>query len=89
VSNCRSCISAFGLLKWKHHCEACGDVYCDSCLSDFALARVVVPPGTMARVCGQCRLKRSLSCPCHMAQNQPSPVILGLELVRLKDSQFS
>lgn len=28
---CRKCKTEFGLLTWKHHCRACGKVFCDFC----------------------------------------------------------
>lgn len=28
---CRKCKTEFGLLAWKHHCRACGKVFCDFC----------------------------------------------------------
>ena len=31
VSMCRNCKTEFGLLAWKHHCRACGKVFCDFC----------------------------------------------------------
>ncbi len=56
VSNCPKCHAAFGFLKRKHHCGACGVVFCDSCCS----ARVR-PPGFPAtiRACESCALKCS------------------------------
>jgi len=36
-------------MKWKYHCCNCGDVFCDQCLADFELAKVVVPPQTVSR----------------------------------------
>lgn len=28
---CRKCKAEFGMLTWKHHCRACGKVFCDFC----------------------------------------------------------
>jgi hypothetical protein len=31
VLSCQSCMSCFGLFNRKHHCRACGGVFCSSC----------------------------------------------------------
>ena len=31
VNECSSCKNKFTILRWKHHCRVCGDVFCDNC----------------------------------------------------------
>lgn len=35
VLNCQSCDKKFGLLIGKHHCRACGSVFCGSCCEQY------------------------------------------------------
>ena len=34
VNLCHQCDKKFGLLKTKHHCSWCGNVFCDDCTSN-------------------------------------------------------
>jgi hypothetical protein len=64
ITHC-PCGSAFSLLYRKHHCRACGNVFCYVCTQD----RIVIPrnlvgylrtegwwkPGEICRVCSKCK----------------------------------
>ncbi|CEG40707.1 run and fyve domain-containing protein 1 [Plasmopara halstedii] len=32
---CKICAKKFGLLRRKHHCRACGDIFCRRCLGFY------------------------------------------------------
>ena len=49
VSECARCQTKFGILKRKHHCRQCGDIFCDDC-SNYQ----IVLRGTLKRSCKQC-----------------------------------
>jgi hypothetical protein len=36
ITYCMLCKTPFGLLTYKHHCKACGNVVCESCSADKA-----------------------------------------------------
>eukprot|EP01147_Barroeca_monosierra_P009282 gene9282-1556_t len=38
---CQSCNATFGVLKHKHHCRLCGDIYCKNCLFRSVEAMIV------------------------------------------------
>ena len=40
VTRCYKCQTSFGLTVWKHHCRACGKVFCDEC----SLYYMKIPP---------------------------------------------
>lgn len=52
VFNCQFCDRAFGALKRKHHCRACGGIFCSECSNK----RIPVPrlDNTPRRVCLPC-----------------------------------
>ena len=51
VLTCNKCNTAFTLLNRKHHCRACGFVFCHNCSSN----RIPLKPGGIAeRVCIDC-----------------------------------
>eukprot|EP00406_Dinophysis_acuminata_P079571 CAMPEP_0179257752 /NCGR_PEP_ID=MMETSP0797-20121207/24954_1 /TAXON_ID=47934 /ORGANISM="Dinophysis acuminata, Strain DAEP01" /LENGTH=477 /DNA_ID=CAMNT_0020965747 /DNA_START=22 /DNA_END=1452 /DNA_ORIENTATION=+ len=31
VTECNGCSAGFGMMTWKHHCRACGNIYCHKC----------------------------------------------------------
>ena len=33
VSECKSCRKEFTVIRRKHHCRACGDIFCNQCSS--------------------------------------------------------
>jgi hypothetical protein len=52
-SLCAICLEAFTLVKSKHHCRACGDVFCEACSSKH----IVMPHygyTKAVRVCNPC-----------------------------------
>lgn len=56
-SKCELCESSFSLLKRRHHCRACGGIFCDDC----SKLRMVVPSrgfATEVRTCRMCHLKQ-------------------------------
>lgn len=62
VSHCRTCSSEFGMFKRRHHCRACGLIFCDHCTGN----RIAVHRSHYAeseekkkRVCAQCYASRS------------------------------
>lgn len=60
VTNCPSCNVSFNVRVRKHHCRACGNVFCSNCsdnkikISEYLYAEKV-------RVCDRCFLERSTS----------------------------
>jgi len=57
VSNCKGCNASFSLLTRRHHCRACGDVFCKSCTSfEIGLHRDHYAEGVekRKRVCASC-----------------------------------
>ena len=31
IKECNLCQVEFGMLRWKYHCRACGNVFCSNC----------------------------------------------------------
>eukprot|EP00758_Cryptobia_borreli_P007215 Tbor_TRINITY_DN5260_c0_g1::TRINITY_DN5260_c0_g1_i2::g.16774::m.16774 len=55
VLNCNKCNAAFGMMLRRHHCRACGFVFCYYCSNN----RVeLVPNGAKERVCIDCYRER-------------------------------
>ena len=49
-SNCYGCHEAFTIIKRKHHCRNCGNVFCSIC-SAFSIEKT---PGDRRRACASC-----------------------------------
>jgi len=68
VKECFGCQTTFGAFVWKHHCRACGLIFCDYCTRDRAL----FTPATGVydesyqqkekRVCGSCKARLQSCC---------------------------
>ncbi|POM73761.1 Hypothetical protein PHPALM_9356 [Phytophthora palmivora] len=58
VLRCGICAKKFGLLRWKHHCRACGDVCCRRCLG-FCLVDVPEQGVDLAYTCARCVQKNT------------------------------
>ena len=58
VTNCHGCDSKFTFSLRKHHCRACGDIFCDAC----SWRRILLPTiaamrkGKKERVCANCAI---------------------------------
>ncbi|XP_065887674.1 myotubularin-related protein 2-like isoform X2 [Dysidea avara] len=60
VSECKSCRKEFTVIRRKHHCRACGDIFCNQCSSQqHSLPHLGYP--APVRVCDGCqkRLKET------------------------------
>lgn len=65
VTNCYSCNLEFNFINRKHHCRACGRIFCYSCskwsehvpkdLIRYTNSDLWVKAGTVSRVCQSCR----------------------------------
>lgn len=53
VTCCAKCTTAFNLFKKKHHCRACGKVYCDTCTKNKIILKHI-DTAAMQRVCDIC-----------------------------------
>ncbi|OQR82726.1 hypothetical protein ACHHYP_15623 [Achlya hypogyna] len=53
VDACTGCNVAFGLFHRKHHCRACGHVFCGSCANDFEKL-LKCDLTTPVRICQRC-----------------------------------
>ncbi|CAF4506664.1 unnamed protein product, partial [Rotaria magnacalcarata] len=53
VQECSSCKLVFGYNHSKHHCRACGNVFCDTCTTHRAIV-LLVDIKTPKRVCNEC-----------------------------------
>ena len=51
---CTGCLSSFGLLRRRHHCRRCGQVYCQSCSAFEASLPCHGYPLEKVRVCTPC-----------------------------------
>ena len=54
---CIICSKSFGLLRRRHHCRGCGDVFCESCSNYKLIAKANVSASheiTPVRVCAAC-----------------------------------
>jgi len=50
-SNCLTCRASFSLIRRRHHCRLCGEVFCDQCSNErIHFSRVNEP----VRACGKC-----------------------------------
>jgi len=59
VRNCMACGSGFNMLRRKHHCRSCGQIFCSACS-----AKTVALPGVLGhaepvRVCDSCYEKQN------------------------------
>jgi hypothetical protein len=61
VTRCTNCRTEFGMLTRRHHCRACGRIFCDACTPGRRIvSRAAVRPGSapeagLVRVCVNCR----------------------------------
>lgn len=53
VNECPICRSQFGFFKRKHHCRACGGVFCDSCTT-FRASLTELGLEEQVRICAVC-----------------------------------
>ncbi|KAL0222473.1 hypothetical protein RCL1_002327 [Eukaryota sp. TZLM3-RCL] len=51
IHNCIGCNDKFTILRRKHHCRACGEIYCSKCTRHRLIVRTETTP---ARVCEAC-----------------------------------
>ena len=59
AASCRGCFRDFGMLRRRHHCRSCGEVFCDECTK----ARLMLPHlgyDDPVRACEQCVASRAL-----------------------------
>ena len=54
---CASCAAAFSILKRRHHCRLCGDIFCDPC-SEIRRNMPLYGYSTPQRVCVPCARQR-------------------------------
>eukprot|EP01126_Amoeba_proteus_P029925 TRINITY_DN2956_c0_g2_i2.p1 TRINITY_DN2956_c0_g2~~TRINITY_DN2956_c0_g2_i2.p1 ORF type:complete len:240 (-),score=28.65 TRINITY_DN2956_c0_g2_i2:151-870(-) len=54
VTECGLCQSSFNILALKHHCRACGKVFCDDCTSKRMILRFEGLNDRSYRVCNKC-----------------------------------
>lgn len=54
--NCFGCAAAFGLLRRRHHCRMCGQVFCDACSNNHQPVRDPLVENSVSneRVCDTC-----------------------------------
>mmetsp|Transcript_17325 Transcript_17325/g.20083 ORF Transcript_17325/g.20083 Transcript_17325/m.20083 type:complete len:145 (-) Transcript_17325:142-576(-) len=38
VAECFHCRKGFGLIRWRHHCRECGNIFCGFCCSQYDFA---------------------------------------------------
>lgn len=50
---CLICQVTFGMLHWKHHCRACGNLICQNCSKYTSYIKTVEPLGAV-KVCSEC-----------------------------------
>lgn len=65
ITHCYNCNSAFGMIHRKHHCRACGRIFCYNCsqwseripqdLISYNDTKHWIIPGQASRVCQSCR----------------------------------
>ena len=63
VEMCRECESKFELTLWKHHCRACGGVFCENCLQTIQVKNALnggksnraQPGNSIKRICNGCK----------------------------------
>lgn len=61
VLSCTSCDTKFSITVRRHHCRACGEVFCNSCTSkSLSLPHLGYPVTQKLRVCETCYTKLSL-----------------------------
>ena len=70
VDSCTSCMQSFNLIRRRHHCRNCGQIYCNNCSSNF------VPLSQFGyhkpvRVCDECFI--FLANPLNLAPAHSSP----------------
>lgn len=54
VDNCMKCDEQFHILKWKHHCRACGFIVCEDCSKSRFFLPEIEDSETCSRVCDDC-----------------------------------
>eukprot|EP01094_Clydonella_sp_ATCC50884_P010974 TRINITY_DN20792_c0_g1_i1.p1 TRINITY_DN20792_c0_g1~~TRINITY_DN20792_c0_g1_i1.p1 ORF type:complete len:477 (-),score=180.96 TRINITY_DN20792_c0_g1_i1:393-1784(-) len=54
VTECNRCRSAFGLLTRRHHCRACGLIFCNACCNEQRLLPPAYKVPGLQRVCIGC-----------------------------------
>ena len=58
VKTCIPCNKNFGWFKRRHHCRACGDVFCSSCTQFLPILPEIAPQGKPVkegeRICARC-----------------------------------
>lgn len=62
VTICNSCRTPFGVFTRKHHCRACGKIFCDSCAPVKTFSKVTfngtpLPKPESFRICQSCEKK--------------------------------
>lgn len=65
VTNCRKCKTTFDIFTRKHHCRACGEIFCYSCsqwtdhipsdLVRYTDVKKWITPGQLSRICQSCK----------------------------------
>lgn len=65
VTNCFSCNTPFSFIQRKHHCRACGRIFCYSCAKEYEIIPLAVVeyecmdtwivPNQPSRVCASCK----------------------------------
>lgn len=65
VTNCYHCNNAFSMFNRRHHCRACGRIFCYSCsqwseripedLVNYTDTKTWIVPGQLSRVCQSCK----------------------------------
>jgi len=65
VNNCYKCGSIFGMFNRRHHCRACGRIFCHSCsqwteyipkdIINYINTKTWIIPDKMSRVCQSCK----------------------------------
>lgn len=53
VQRCCYCNQRFDFIHRRHHCRACGQIFCESCVKNFRIVRTV-SESTPVRVCFSC-----------------------------------
>lgn len=54
VGMCYNCESSFGLLKRKHHCRICGQIFCYKCSDNVLPGKLLGQSGKSIRACDFC-----------------------------------
>ena len=54
IKYCMKCGMEFNIIKRKHHCRSCGNIFCGACSPYTARFPVLVQEETSSRVCLNC-----------------------------------